>query len=38
VVGSWGNIDRDPGWRPEIGLEQSWWYAFADWIDRLPIE
>jgi GDP-4-dehydro-6-deoxy-D-mannose reductase len=38
VVGSFGKIERDTGWRPEIGLEQSLRDAFEDWIERLTIE
>lgn len=35
VVGSYAKIERDTGWRPEIGLEQSLRDAYQDWINRL---
>jgi nucleoside-diphosphate-sugar epimerase len=34
LVGSYGKIFKDTGWRPEIGLERSLRDAFEDWVKR----
>lgn len=34
LVGSYGKIFKDTGWRPEIGLERSLRDAFEDWVGR----